>query len=136
MSVCLPVRPSVCLPRYLFFHVCVCLSISALFSLSLHLSTSVLPSSISPFRFEIIATTGDIQVKSSLDREKLASYVLNVRANDRGTPSLFSSRLVSIKVKDVNDNSPVFTKSLYSGIIAEDASFGSAVVQVHKIINV
>ena len=84
-------------------------------------------------RFEINVNTGHIQVKSLLDREKLANYKLNVRANDRGAPSLFSNKVVLINVKDVNDNSPVFTKSLYNGIIAEDASKGSVVVQVCRI---
>ena len=80
-------------------------------------------------------SSGDIKVKSSLDREKLAKYLLTVRATDLGNPSRASLRNVFITVKDVNDNHPKFTKQTYSGKIAEDASVGSAVVQVRSKIN-
>ena len=69
-------------------------------------------------------------MKSSLDRETLANYKLTVQAKDRGSPALSSSRFVFVNVKDVNDNDPIFTKSLYNGLVAEDASVGSGVAQV------
>ena len=80
--------------------------------------------------FSINSTSGVITVASGLDRETLASYRLIVRATDGGTPSQFSSREVVITVTDVNDNDPVFTADPYQGIIAEDASVDSRVVQV------
>jgi hypothetical protein len=47
---------------------------------------------------------------------------------------LSSSKVVPIKILDVNDNPPIFTKSPYFGEIAEDAAVGSRVVQVRLFI--
>jgi hypothetical protein len=84
--------------------------------------------------FFIDQNTGVISVKSGLDRETLANYKLVIRASDQGTPVLSSSKVVPIKILDVNDNPPIFTKLLYSGEIAEDAAVGSLVVQVRLFI--
>ena len=73
-------------------------------------------------------------MKSGLDREILANYKLVIRASDQGTSVLSSSKIVPIKILDVNDNSPIFTKLPYSGEIAEDAAVGSLVVQVRLFI--
>jgi hypothetical protein len=73
-------------------------------------------------------------VKSGLDRETLANYELVIRASDQGTRVLSSSKVVPIKILDVNDNPPIFTKSPYSGEIAEDAAVGSLIVQVRLIL--
>ena len=73
-------------------------------------------------------------MKSGLDRETLANYKLVIRASDQGTPVLSSSKIVTIKILDVNENSPIFTKLPYSGEIAEDAAVGSLVVQVRLFI--
>ena len=73
-------------------------------------------------------------MKSGLDRETLANYKLVIRASDQGTPVLSPSKIVTIKILDVNDNSPIFTKLPYSGEIAEDAAVGSLVVQVRLFI--
>ena len=67
---------------------------------------------------------------SALDRETLANYKLTIRASDRGNPELSSHKDVPIKILDVNDNDPIFTKQIYSGRISEDAAVGSRVVQV------
>jgi hypothetical protein len=86
------------------------------------------------FSFSISKNTGVISVNSGLDRETLANYKLVIRASDQGTRVLSSSKVVPIKILDVNDNSPIFTKSPYFGEIAEDASVGSRVVQVRLFI--
>lgn len=48
---------------------------------------------------------------------------------DRGSPALSTAVTVEIKVLDVNDNSPVFSKSSYSVDMSEDAVEGSQVVE-------
>lgn len=48
---------------------------------------------------------------------------------DRGSPALSTAVTVEIKVLDVNDNSPVFSKSSYSVDMSEDAVEGSQVLQ-------
>jgi hypothetical protein len=82
------------------------------------------------FSFAIDSSTGEVSVKSPLDREKLANYKLTIRASDQGSRVLSSTQDVPIKILDVNDNSPIFTSAQYSGKIFEDAAIGSSVVQV------
>lgn len=55
---------------------------------------------------------------------------LTVRARDAGTPSLTSDVPLIIYLKDVNDNAPVFERSLYRRSIAEDLPGGTSVIQV------
>ena len=40
---------------------------------------------------------------------------LQVLVKDNGNPSLSSSCVVEVQVKDYNDNPPVFSKDLYEG---------------------
>lgn len=51
---------------------------------------------------------------------------------DRGSPSLSTTVTVEVKVLDVNDNSPVFSKSSYSVEVSEDAAEGSQVLKVSR----
>ncbi|XP_059143811.1 protocadherin alpha-6-like [Physella acuta] len=57
-----------------------------------------------------IGLDGSVRVAGDLDRERTPSYSFKVIAYDLGEPvSLSSTVNVSVKIKDVNDNSPVFT---------------------------
>lgn len=51
---------------------------------------------------------------------------------DRGSPSLSTTVTVEVRVLDVNDNSPVFSKSSYSVEVSEDAAEGTQVLKVNK----
>lgn len=51
-------------------------------------------------------------------------------ATDKGSPPLHASRIISLKVTDVNDNAPVFTENEYKASVPEAASPGTPVVQV------
>lgn len=37
---------------------------------------------------------------------------------------------MEITVKDVNDNAPVFSSAMYTGVVSEDALVGTSVLQV------
>lgn len=64
-------------------------------------------------------------------KEKIIRQLkLMVRARDAGTPSLTSDVPLIIYLKDVNDNAPVFERSLYRRSIAEDLPGGTSVIQV------
>lgn len=81
--------------------------------------------------FEIVPDTGEIKTKKKLDRESIKSYTLSLKASDHGKPmQKFGYSVVVIKVSDVNDNTPKFTKKLYEFKIAEDATVGSPVGSV------
>lgn len=51
-------------------------------------------------------------------------------ATDRGSPALSATVTVDVRVMDVNDNSPVFSKSSYMVDVSEDAEQGSQVLEV------
>ncbi|KAL7390426.1 hypothetical protein ABVT39_020943 [Epinephelus coioides] len=80
--------------------------------------------------FHLDASTGALSTSRSLDRETRPEYTLEVVATDQGSPALSSTVTVEVKVLDVNDNSPVFSRSSYSVEVSEDAAEGSKVLEV------
>ncbi|XP_060029643.1 desmoglein-3 [Erinaceus europaeus] len=66
--------------------------------------------------------TGEVHtMTNTLDREQVSSYRLVVSGADRDGEGLSSHCECSIKVKDVNDNFPIFKESQYSGRIEENS---------------
>ncbi|KAF7994935.1 hypothetical protein HCN44_004407 [Aphidius gifuensis] len=80
--------------------------------------------------FTINPQTGAITTTKNLDREKSSGYLLTVTAKDGGIPALSDTTDVEISVTDVNDNSPVFDASQYTGNVPEDVLVGTAVLRV------
>ncbi|XP_035663361.1 protocadherin Fat 4-like [Branchiostoma floridae] len=82
--------------------------------------------------FDISTISGSISVKRPLDRESLNNdeIILTVQATDKGDPPLSSTKDVRIKVKDINDEPPVFTEDTYFGSIDEEQEGGILVLQV------
>ncbi|KAM9373548.1 protocadherin gamma-B1-like [Phaethornis superciliosus] len=84
-----------------------------------------------PFRLEpSSANTYKLITGSELDREKTSAYNITITAEDRGSPSLWSSAEVVLEVSDVNDNAPVFEEAAYSAYVSENNAAGAAVVRV------
>ncbi|KAG9267550.1 cadherin-10-like [Astyanax mexicanus] len=81
--------------------------------------------------FVIDEKSGDLHATRRLDREEKASYTLSAKAVDKLTgrdlegPSQFT-----IKIHDINDNEPKFTKDPYTASVQEMADVGTFVVQV------
>lgn len=71
-----------------------------------------------------------VVVALPLDREARSLYTLNVVATDKGSPPLHASRIISLRVTDVNDNAPVFAELEYKASVPEAAAPGTPVVQV------
>ncbi|XP_027765667.1 protocadherin gamma-A12-like, partial [Empidonax traillii] len=65
-----------------------------------------------------------------LDREQQSEYNVTVRASDGGWPALQSSRVLALRVLDVNDNAPVFSQERYSARLRENNAAGALVLQV------
>ncbi|NXD88968.1 PCDG7 protein, partial [Halcyon senegalensis] len=87
-----------------------------------------------PFRLEK-SYEGYYSVVTSreLDREEVSEYNVTVRASDGGSPSLWSSAVLSLRVLDVNDNAPVFAEARpaeYTVRVPEDVPVGSVLVTV------
>nr|XP_060630185.1 protocadherin beta-16-like [Anolis sagrei ordinatus] len=59
-------------------------------------------------------------IQSSLDREKISEYNVTITAIDRGSPRLTSTRIIHVQISDVNDNPPVFDKSLFEMLVVEN----------------
>uniref|UniRef100_A0A158R4V8 CA domain-containing protein n=1 Tax=Syphacia muris TaxID=451379 RepID=A0A158R4V8_9BILA len=78
--------------------------------------------------FRIDPFSGEIILMSELDREKVSSYVLKVTATD-GLYQVSTS--VPIKVLDVNDNKPVFSRNTYSFVIKAKMDIGSFIGSVN-----
>ncbi|XP_029297671.1 protocadherin alpha-6-like isoform X6 [Cottoperca gobio] len=70
-------------------------------------------------------------VQKSLDREAAGSHSLILTALDGGKPPKSGTMNILVKVLDVNDNTPVFSKDVYSVMLSENAPLGTTVVQVN-----
>ncbi|XP_015137695.2 cadherin-9 [Gallus gallus] len=81
--------------------------------------------------FIIDENTGDIHAAKKLDREEKSLYVLRAKAIDRksGRQVEPESEFI-IKIHDINDNEPKFTKDLYAASIPEMSGVGTSVIQV------
>ncbi|XP_065609313.1 cadherin-9 isoform X2 [Cyrtonyx montezumae] len=75
--------------------------------------------------FIIDENTGDIHAAKKLDREEKSLYVLRAKAIDRksGRQVEPESEFI-IKIHDINDNEPKFTKDLYTASIPEMSGVG------------
>lgn len=81
-------------------------------------------------QFGINPVTGEITVNGELDREKVASYALEVHARDNGIPTMSSYVIVNIDVVDANDNPPLFSQTNYTAIVQEDKALGHVVLNL------
>ncbi|KAK3597674.1 hypothetical protein CHS0354_040047 [Potamilus streckersoni] len=83
--------------------------------------------------FKIDPNTGEIFVKSALDREVLAEHNLTVMVQDQGTQPNRNYTRVTISILDDNDHPPEFLSSIFSGRIFETAAIGTSVVEVSAV---
>ena len=77
--------------------------------------------------FSIDAQTGQISLQSSLDFETAEEFVLEVTAQDGGTPSLTATANVIINITDINDNSPIFTQPQFTVEFSEVTEINSLI---------
>ncbi|XP_076594785.1 protocadherin alpha-8-like isoform X9 [Chaetodon auriga] len=73
------------------------------------------------------SVSAELVLKKSLDREHDSVIKLTLTAVDGGNPSRSGTSQVIINVLDINDNHPVFSKSLYKTQIFENLPPGSTV---------
>ncbi|XP_068445724.1 protocadherin alpha-8-like [Clinocottus analis] len=70
-------------------------------------------------------------LQKSLDRETARSNSLVLTALDGGKPPKTGSMNIVVNVLDVNDNTPAFSKEIYSVTLSENSPVGTTVVQVN-----
>ncbi|XP_056131020.1 protocadherin Fat 2 [Lampris incognitus] len=81
-------------------------------------------------QFSIHPRSGEITVRTALDREEVPHYSLTVQAADEGSPPLSTAVQVTFTVADVNDNAPVFSQVNYSLLLQEGEVVGSSILQL------
>ncbi|XP_077387453.1 protocadherin alpha-2-like isoform X9 [Festucalex cinctus] len=72
--------------------------------------------------------SAELSPQKALDREKQAVVDLTLIAIDGGKPPKSGTTQIKINVLDVNDNSPLFSKSLYKVQVIENADIGTALL--------
>ena len=77
-----------------------------------------------------ILSDGSILVLQTLDFENIERYELLVEVSDSGNPPLSVNVTVVVIVQPVNEHSPLFSETLYTAVISEDANLGMSVLQV------
>uniref|UniRef100_A0A667XLR0 Cadherin 6 n=1 Tax=Myripristis murdjan TaxID=586833 RepID=A0A667XLR0_9TELE len=81
--------------------------------------------------FKIDEKSGDIHATKRLDREEKAYYILHAKAINRFTnEALEGESEFIIKIHDINDNEPRFTKDPYIATVPEMSEIGTSVIQV------
>ncbi|XP_040928639.1 protocadherin alpha-3-like isoform X21 [Betta splendens] len=88
------------------------------------------------FRLEVQERGDDIKMpflilQKQLDREAIREHKLVLLAIDGGKPARSGTTEILVQVLDVNDNSPTFTKDVYSVELTENAAPGTLVIQVN-----
>ncbi|KAL8587634.1 hypothetical protein ACOMHN_045323 [Nucella lapillus] len=82
--------------------------------------------------FTVDPVTGTIQTAGPLDRETQTTYTLNVRATDQAPDPddrRFTTAVVTVSLRDVNDNSPQFS-SANSTSVKEETPNGTVVFTI------
>ncbi|XP_065494665.1 cadherin-23 [Caloenas nicobarica] len=81
--------------------------------------------------FLINSTSGLVTSTAVLDRERIAEYYLRVVASDAGVPSKSSTSTLTVKVLDVNDESPTFFPAIYNVSLPENVARDFRVVRLN-----
>ncbi|XP_071347929.1 cadherin-6 [Trachinotus anak] len=81
--------------------------------------------------FVIDENNGDLHATRRLDREEKAFYILRATVvNKRTGQKLEPETEFIIKLHDINDNEPQFSKEVYTGSVPERSDIGTSVIQV------
>ncbi|XP_030002157.1 protocadherin alpha-5-like [Sphaeramia orbicularis] len=75
--------------------------------------------------------SAEMVLQKALDREKQPVIKLTLTAVDGGKPPKSGTLHITVNVQDVNDNIPVFDKSLYKVAVPENAPRGTSLISVH-----
>uniref|UniRef100_A0A7N8X4H9 Cadherin domain-containing protein n=1 Tax=Mastacembelus armatus TaxID=205130 RepID=A0A7N8X4H9_9TELE len=83
-----------------------------------------------PDVFELDSSSGTLRLAQPLDYSEVKVYRLKVQASDGGTPSLIGNGSVVVKVKDVNNNPPEFSKESYDVAVPENLANGASILRL------
>ena len=80
--------------------------------------------------FSVDPLTGVITTAAALDFESEPKPSVLVVATDNGRPPLSSTATVDIVLQDINDNTPVFSRSFYNASVKESTPAGTCFLEV------
>lgn len=81
--------------------------------------------------FQINNGTGIVQIRTQIDYERTKNLNFTIVAFDSGFPQLNTSATVYVKIRNINDNDPVFSKKYYNVTVAENLPKGSHIITVN-----
>ncbi|XP_064610099.1 protocadherin Fat 1-like isoform X2 [Liolophura sinensis] len=98
-----------------------------------YLSFSI--ANLNPVPFDINRFTGVVRTTDVLDFESMRrTYKIKIRASDWGAPfRRESEKVFTIRVRDVNDNTPEFEKTNCTGYVAREAPLDTELLVVSAI---
>ncbi|XP_052471545.1 protocadherin alpha-3 isoform X6 [Carassius gibelio] len=74
------------------------------------------------------SVSAELVLQKSLDREKQPVITLTLTAADGGNPPRSGTSQIIIKVLDINDNAPEFSRPLYKASLVENLPIGTTVI--------
>lgn len=106
-------------------HMCVCLQLQSDQDHGNGLVKYVLSGDGAGTIFVIDENNGDLHATRRLDREEKAFYILKATVvNKRTGQKLEPETEFTIKLHDINDNEPQFSKEVYTGSVPERSDIG------------
>ena len=75
--------------------------------------------------FDINSATGQLYVTYSIDRESKDEYILSILCRDKGNPPLTAGTRVKVVITDVNDETPIFSNSIFFFSVLESSPDGT-----------
>ena len=82
--------------------------------------------------FQVENRTGLITTKSRVDCETASQPVLSVVASNVVSPFYSTTATVIVRIRDVNDNQPIFDQSFYNVTVSESAAVDSCILVVSQ----
>uniref|UniRef100_A0A6Q2YT70 Cadherin domain-containing protein n=1 Tax=Esox lucius TaxID=8010 RepID=A0A6Q2YT70_ESOLU len=77
------------------------------------------------------SVSAELVLQKALDREKQPVIQLTLTAVDGGNPPKSGTSEITIFVLDINDNTPIFPKSLYKTRISENVLIGTTLITIN-----
>ncbi|XP_060752563.1 protocadherin alpha-2-like [Tachysurus vachellii] len=82
------------------------------------------------FSLDMQSDSAELVLQKALDREREPVIKLVLTAVDGGTPPRSGTMQIVMNVQDINDNNPVFSKSLYKVKVNENVHEGTKIITV------
>ena len=75
--------------------------------------------------FGINSATGQLFITYSIDRESKDEYMLSILCRDKGSPALTAGTTIKVVITDVNDETPIFSHSIFFFSVSEASPSGT-----------